>query len=105
MNRAGAQGKRIFIFFLKKVLTDLLFMCNVVSRLHDMTNSASKKTRQYRKLKASLIHRGYTLRSFAAAHGYSAPTVYMAARGQRHGIISVRIQRHLREFIKTEVVR
>lgn len=66
-----------------------------------MSNTASKYSElNYRKLKASLIHRGYTLRSFALAHGYCVPTVYMAARGKRSGIIATKIRRHLEELTK-----
>lgn len=51
-------------------------------------------------MRAALIHRGFTLRSFALANGYSVPTVYMAARGERAGVIAIKIRNHLEEIIK-----
>lgn len=64
-----------------------------------MAKMSRMERTSYRALRASLIHRGYTLRSFALANGYSVPTVYMAARGLRSGIIASRIRRHLEELI------
>jgi len=64
-----------------------------------MQNNASKKhSQQYAELRARLIQRGFTLRSFAMQHGYSIPTVYHAARGLRCGIISTRIINHLNQI-------
>lgn len=59
---------------------------------------AQNANRNYRELRARLIRAGYTLRSFAEAFGYKAPTVYCAARGTRAGIITTKIKRHLEEI-------
>ena len=50
-------------------------------------------------MRSALIERGITLRGFALRHGYSVPTVYMAARGQRAGVVSVKILTHLEAFL------
>lgn len=59
---------------------------------------SEKANRNYRDLRARLIRAGYTLRSFAAAHGYKAPTVYCAARGTRAGLVTTKIRLHLEEI-------
>lgn len=64
------------------------------------SNKNLQKDADYRRLRASLIHRGYTLRSFALRHGYSISTVTMAARGERNGVVASRIRRHLEELAK-----
>lgn len=53
----------------------------------------------YAELRARLIKRGYTLRSFALRFGYSVPTVYFAARGLRAGVQSSRISKHLKRIV------
>ena len=65
-----------------------------------MSTTSRNKTSRYQKLRASLIQRGITLRGFALQHGYCVPTVYMAARGQRAGVESVKIINHLNEVLK-----
>ena len=64
-----------------------------------MKSKSRNKGFTYKSLRAELIHRGFTLRSFALANGYSVPTVYMAARGDRSGIISTKIRNHLEQII------
>lgn len=54
--------------------------------------------KNYRQLKAALLLRGHTLRSWAIAHGYNPNTVYNAARGIRHGKKSAPIARELASF-------
>ena len=60
--------------------------------------SINKLRFEYPALRARLIERGLTLRSFALTHGYSIPTTYMAARGDRRGIIATRIRKHLEKI-------
>lgn len=62
-----------------------------------MRNTKAKASPAYKALRARLIEKGMTLRSFAAAHGLPYPTVYCAARGTRAGIKSVQIRRRLEE--------
>lgn len=66
----------------------------------NMPNIASQKmlTTSYPDIRARLIQRGYTLRSFALAFGYSIPTTYCAARGTRAGVQTTRIRNHLLKF-------
>ena len=52
----------------------------------------------YETLRAKLIHRGLTLRSFAIRKGYSVQTVYSAAKRKRHGVKSVQIIKELEEL-------
>jgi hypothetical protein len=61
--------------------------------------SRNKTQAAYAKLRIKLIERGITLHGFAITHGYSIPTVYMAARGQRAGVISTKIRKHLENLI------
>jgi len=63
-----------------------------------MSRKSSKTERRYQSLRGRLIQRGYTLRSFALAHHYSVPTVYLAARGLRAGVESIKIRKHLEEM-------
>lgn len=58
---------------------------------------SSHRTSDYDELRARLLLKGYTLRSFALRHNYQIPTVYDAARGTRGGIISTRISQHLKQ--------
>jgi transcriptional regulator with XRE-family HTH domain len=51
----------------------------------------------YVRLRKALLDHGLTLRSFAKKYGFKAPTVYNAARGDRHGVVAVRIMRKLME--------
>jgi hypothetical protein len=60
-----------------------------------------RNARKYRELKATLISRGYTLRSWALAHGYKPTTVYGAASGVRAGIKSIRIRKQLEALCGT----
>lgn len=53
--------------------------------------------KKYRQLRARLVARGMTLRSFAHKHGFKQATVYAAARGDRAGIESYRITQKLQE--------
>ena len=53
--------------------------------------------KKYRQLRARLIARGLTLRSFARKHGFKQATVYAAARGDRAGVESYRINQKLTE--------
>lgn len=62
-----------------------------------MHHAEKKASRRYRDLRSRLIARGYTLRSFAITHGYPYPTVYNAARGDRHGVKTLKIAQHLEE--------
>lgn len=57
----------------------------------------SKARTNYRELRAQLIRRGYTLRTFAQRFGFNEQTVYSAAKGLRHGVMSVRIRAKLEE--------
>jgi hypothetical protein len=64
-----------------------------------MQKNASKiNDRDYRALRANLIHRGFSLRSFALAFHYAPPTVYAAARRQRAGKQTMKIRKHLEEI-------
>lgn len=57
-----------------------------------------KGPQNYDQLRAALIRRGYSLRSWAATAGYPVTTVYGAARGERSGIKAVKIRTELEEF-------
>lgn len=82
-------------FFCKCRLTDSHISANTLCRfMHHPTEKASTR---YKTLRAKLIARGFTLRSFAQHHGYAYPTVYCAARGSRNGVKSVSILTHLEE--------
>lgn len=54
---------------------------------------------KYRAIRVALMGHGLTLRSWAAANGYPASTVYDAARGERHGRTSQRIREQLSALI------
>lgn len=54
--------------------------------------------KNYRTLKAALLLKGYTLRSWALERGYNPNTVYNAARGIRHGRKSAPIAKELASF-------
>lgn len=45
-----------------------------------------------------MILKGFTLRSWALKKKYPVTTVYASARGERAGIIAVKISRELEEF-------
>lgn len=61
-----------------------------------MPNKTTRtKSFTYETLRARLIERGQTLRGFALKHGYSAQTVYDAAKHRRNGVKSKQIQRQL----------
>lgn len=63
----------------------------------------SQKARtKYRELRARLIRKGYTLRSFARSFGFNEQTVYSAAQGKRAGVVSVQIQTKLEEIAYAE---
>lgn len=69
-----------------------------------MQETATRKIRSretheaYLDLRIRMIQRGFTLRSFAMSNGYPVPSVYMAARGLRAGIKSVKILNHLKQI-------
>lgn len=62
-----------------------------------MHRTNEKASSRYNSLRARLVARGFTIRSFAQHHGYAYPTVYCAARGTRAGVVSAKILRHLEE--------
>jgi len=63
-----------------------------------MQNKARKNgCDDYSKLRGSLLHRGYTLRSFAHEYGYAYTSVVAAARRDRAGVVTVKIRKHLEE--------
>lgn len=70
----------------------MLRKCSAVLR-----SMAKKVNRNYQDLRSSLIKRGTNLRRFALQKGYPVATVYDAARGLRHGIVSMEILRQLEE--------
>jgi hypothetical protein len=61
-----------------------------------MPQIASQK---YNRLRAGLIRRGHTIASWARLTGYRVSSVYDAAKGNRAGVKSVRIQKQLEDFI------
>lgn len=54
----------------------------------------------YRKTRAALVRRGFTIRSWARAHSFPVTTVYGALRGERAGIKAVAVQQQLQAFLK-----
>lgn len=58
---------------------------------------ARSRSEKYRRIRGALIAQGITLRQWARSRGYAPSTVYMAAQGQRAGVVATRIQRELEE--------
>lgn len=52
----------------------------------------------YRDLRAKLIAKGYTFRSWAKKRGHAVGSVYNAVRGTRCGIKATKIRRELEAF-------
>jgi hypothetical protein len=54
----------------------------------------------YRRIRSSLMVKGYTIASFARQYGYNQQTVYHAAKGLRYGIKSAAILEKLKEVAR-----
>lgn len=63
-----------------------------------MDASPSRSKPQSLRLRARLLVRGYTLRSFATKHGYKLSTVKAAIRGVRSGPTSKEIVESIRSI-------
>ena len=71
--------------------------------LHRFTRRMQKATPKFKtrdQIRAALLMKGYSLHSFARAHGYRPSTVYAAAAGTRQGVVGSRIKRHLEEVAR-----
>jgi hypothetical protein len=54
---------------------------------------------EFKELRAKLLKRGHSLRSFAITHGYKVQTVYSAAKRTRAGRKSLPIFEHICRFV------
>jgi len=53
----------------------------------------------YHSIRSALLRRGTNLRRWAILNGYPVGSVYLAAKGLRHGVQAHAIRRDLTKFI------
>jgi len=63
--------------------------------------SPQPASKNYHQLRSALLQRGTNLRRWAVRSGYPVGSVYLAAKGLRHGVQAHAIRRALSQFIKT----
>lgn len=65
-------------------------------------DKSKKKANPYKSIRIGLIEKGTNFWRWAAQKEYPYTTVISAAKGERSGIVSVKIKRELEEFVNAE---
>lgn len=85
---------RFFFVFAVDSFAHSVYLLRIVTHVKPKTASG-----KYLDLRGRLIARGTNLRRWALGNGHPVTTVYSAARGDRHGPVSVRVRRKLEELL------